>query len=138
MAITERQGPRPSVTPTAVPAVAPNATFVVAATLTNTGDLPAHLPQLSITLPSGYTLVSGPATKAVASSLQPGAGAQVSWTVRAPAAYVTTPRRSRSMGTTAAFGWVFFGEGSTQLTMIQPPVDNDGDGLPDNWETLSA
>ena len=136
VAITERQGPRPAVTPTAVPAVAPNATFVVTAMWTNIGDLPAHLPQLSIALPSGYTLVSGPVTKAIGGSLQPGAGTQVSWTVRAPTVYAATTATLTFYGDTTSFGWVFSGQGSTQLTMIQPPVDGDGDGLPDNWETL--
>lgn len=71
--------------PTLAGGVAPGATFQVDVAVTNTGDLRAFAPSVTLIFPTGFTLVSG-ANPQTAGNVASGASATASWTVRAPAA----------------------------------------------------
>lgn len=80
---TAATGPKFTVAWTAPAVVLSNATFLVSARVTNSGDLDAHNVNVKLNLPAGYTLVSGALTQNVGRIID-GGSATATWTVRAP------------------------------------------------------
>ena len=80
----QRTGPQVSVQLPPPVTVTAGTTSVVSATVTNTGDLHGHAYSATLTLPSGFALVSGSNPQSLG-TLAPGAAAIASWTLRAPA-----------------------------------------------------
>jgi len=85
--------------------VSPSSSFALTASVINTGDLPAHDVTLTLTVPTGFTLVSGTAAQN-AGTLAAGAGTSVSWTLQAPAA-VTAARAFAVSAASSSYGMTF-------------------------------
>ncbi len=69
----------------AMPAVVYFSTdFTVTATVTNNGDVAAHNNQVTLNLPSGFTLVSGASSQNIG-KIETGSSGQATWTVRSSA-----------------------------------------------------
>lgn len=126
-----RAGPAPQITLSYPALVAPNATFAIVGTVRNTGDLRGHAFVASLTLPAGFSLVSGAASVAVG-SLDAGATGQAVWNLKAPGA--DRPATAFAVSaTTTSYGVTTSFASSASIGVAT--TDTDGDGLPDQWET---
>lgn len=99
--------------------VASFATFTLKATIKNSGDLDAHGTSVTLNLPSGFTLVSGPVTQSLG-VVADGASRTISWTVRAPFAFPFFSS-SYKLGVSVksnSYGETFSGAGSRVITVL--------------------
>ena len=99
----QRTGPSISLDISSPGTVSPGTTFQVFASVANPGDLRGHLYQVSLTLPAGYSLVTGGLSQSLA-SLASKAQAMLTWTVRAPDE-ATASAPFQISGTTTSYGW---------------------------------
>lgn len=97
-----RSGPGIVVTLDVAGAVTAGTRFTVSATVNNPGDVRGHAYELTLTVPSGYGLVSSGPTQTVA-TLAPGQQAILTWTVQAPGASVS-PQAFQMSGRMTAYG----------------------------------
>jgi hypothetical protein len=79
-----RAGPGLDVAVSAPETVSPASTFLVTASVTNSGDVKAHGYSATLDVPAGYALVDGTLTRSIG-ALEAGQTTLLSWTVRAPA-----------------------------------------------------
>lgn len=108
-----RDGPAVAVSLSQTGSVAPASTFVLTGTVTNSGDMRGHGFNVTLQLPSGFSLVTGSLTQSVG-SLDALAQSAVSWTVRAPATALTAGA-FHAEATASAYG--FSWQASTQSTV---------------------
>ncbi len=100
-----RSGPSVSVTLSANTNVTPASTFAVTGVVSNSGDMRSHGYEVTLSLPSGFTLVQG-TLKRTLGSLDASGQSTVSWSVRAPAVSATSGSLSASALSTAyGFSW---------------------------------
>lgn len=108
---------------TALPSTARgDAEFPVEVTVTNDGDLQAAWPEVTLTLPPGYALVSGDNPATLVTIAEGGSSRVASWTVRAPSTGNGT-RTFSAAAVTVTFGETFAGAAGAgdQVLDTQPP-----------------
>jgi subtilisin family serine protease len=98
------------------PLVGGAATFTVQVQVSNPGTVVARSPQATLTLPSGFSVVSG-ANPATLANLSAGANASVSWTVSAPTGPSGTKDFSAA-ATSTGYGETFAGGSTNASTLL--------------------
>ncbi len=115
--------------------------FAVEVTLANTGGLPAIAPEVGLTLPAGFSLVSGD-NPAVLDAVAPGGTGSAEWVIRGPD--VTGEGEFAADAETASFGETVVAAGASGTVLVDatPPagtlsVDGGAAWAPDRDVALS-
>lgn len=117
------------------PKVQPNAIFSLSVTITNAGDVAAHVPAVEF---SGMTVLDG-ANPAAVATLAPGAQASVQWLVQAPAS--AAPHPVTVAVSTNSYGEVFADSIQAMINVTNCAADITGDSqvsVPDLLAVVNA
>ena len=91
--------------------VAASTSFTVTVQVTNQGDIRAFSPEVTLSIPTGYTVLSG-ANPRTLSNLSAGASTSVSWTVQSPSSGGTATFDAEAW--TISYGELFYGDTVSQ------------------------
>ncbi len=111
---TAATGPVLSISSSAPLTVSSNQLFIVTATVNNTGDLKAHGTSVTLSLPLGFSFVSGSATQSLG-GIEEGTSAVASWKVRAPFTRFSRFYTLSFSGSSSSYGETFSGSNSRSI-----------------------
>jgi len=127
--ISQANPPTLSASLSAPSSVASGATFTASTTVMNTGTINGHNVQATLSLPFGFTLISGSNPQSLG-TISPGSGSSktATWTVRAPTVGSTTGYTLSTSVSSSSYG-ESYGASATRGITVSPSAAMDTAGL---------